>query len=211
MVLPGRDGVPSPSAAGGGTPALPDRPNPTTGRPSIIAINVSASHFGGSAWLRRRFITSFFNAAMRSAGSGSFADARNFTSAATSFSGKSRLRAIDLSALFRASYLPAVAASSPHTTATAADASMASWPDASAFRSTAFTPTSTTGTATGASGGGAGCWRLRKATTTATAAAISSTAPQTVTIFGLFIVYHTIPIISAPIVKHLQRILYRMF
>ena len=53
-------------------------------------------------------------------------------------------------------------------------------------------------------GDGACCWRLRKATTTATAAAISSTAPQTVTIFGLFIVYHTIPITPSSIVKHIQ-------
>ena len=42
MVLPGRDGVPSPSAAGGGTPALPGRPNPATGRPSIIACKFHA-------------------------------------------------------------------------------------------------------------------------------------------------------------------------
>ena len=45
----GRDGVPSPSAAGGGTPALPDRPNPATGRHSIIAINVSASPSTGGS------------------------------------------------------------------------------------------------------------------------------------------------------------------
>jgi len=62
----GRDGVPSPSAAGGGTPALPDRPNPATGRPSIIAIIVSANPSTGGSWLRNKFITSFFNAATRS-------------------------------------------------------------------------------------------------------------------------------------------------
>jgi len=46
----------------------------------------------------------------------------------------------------------------------------------SAFRSTALTRTSAGDAATGTSGGGAGCWRLRKATTTATAAANSSAA-----------------------------------
>ena len=49
MVLPGRDGVPSPSAAGGGTPALPDRPNPATGLPSIITTNVSANPSTGGS------------------------------------------------------------------------------------------------------------------------------------------------------------------
>ena len=118
MVLPGRDGVPSPSvsrdragrvavpsatAAGGGTPALPDRPNPATGRPSIIAINVSAIPSTGGSWLRSKFITSFFNAATRSTRIASSTDRRYANSASTSPFGKSRLRAIDQSASFRTS------------------------------------------------------------------------------------------------------------
>ena len=54
-----------------------------------------------------------------------------------------------------------------------------------------------------------GCRLLRDATTTATA--ISSAVTLTITILSLFILHHTILIISAPIVKHLQRILYRLF
>ena len=60
MVLPGRDGVPSPSAAGGGTPALPGRPNPATGRPSTIAIRVSTiSSAISSAELRLAYLYQF--------------------------------------------------------------------------------------------------------------------------------------------------------
>ncbi len=54
-----------------------------------------------------------------------------------------------------------------------------------------------------------GCRLLRDATTTT--GAISSAVTLTITILSLFILHHTILIISAPIVKHLQRILYRLF
>ena len=57
---------------------------------------------------------------------GDGANPRYAINAATSSSGKSRLRAIDLSASFRASYQSAVAESAPQTIATAADASMTS-------------------------------------------------------------------------------------
>ena len=94
MVLPGRDGVPSPSAAGGGTPALPDRPNPATGLPSTIPTNVSANPSAGGSWLRSKFITSFFNAATRSIRIASSALRKYASSAATSPFAKSRRRAL---------------------------------------------------------------------------------------------------------------------
>ena len=90
----GRVGVPSPSAAGGGTPALPDRPNPATGRSSIIPISVSASSTGIGSWRRSKFITSFFNAATRSTRSASSARRKYANSASTSPFSKSLRRAM---------------------------------------------------------------------------------------------------------------------
>ena len=149
-------------------------------RPSNITIKVSASPSTGGSWLRRRFITSFLSAATRSTRIASSARRRYAISAATSSSGKSRLRAIDLSASFRASYRSAVALSLPHTIATAADAvAISPRPTGSGLRSTAFTRTSTCGASTGTSGGN-GHRRFRAATTTA--AAINSAIPPTVTI-----------------------------
>ena len=132
-----------------------------------------------------------FNAATRSTRIASSAERRYANSASTSPFGKSRLRAIDLSASFRASYLPAVAASSPHTIATAPDAVTFSRSTVSAFRSTALTCTSAGVCTTGASGNGAGYCRSRKATTTA--AAISSAVPQTITITRFVIVQFDSP------------------
>ena len=124
--------------------------------PSIIAINVSASPSTGGSWLRNKFITSFLSAATRSSRNASSAQRRYAINAATSSFGKSRLYAIDLSASFLASYRPAVAASSPHTIATAPDAVTFSRSTGSVFRSTALTRTSAGNAATGTSGGGAG-------------------------------------------------------
>ncbi len=66
---------------------------------------------------------SFLSAATRSTRIALSFERKYATSEATSFSGKSRLRAIDLRASFRASYRSAVVASAPQTTATAVDAS----------------------------------------------------------------------------------------